>query len=220
MPTVSFRRGRMAERLVLASGSQSRLRVLRLAGIDPEVVASGVDESFGDLDTADAVALLAQRKARAVSERRPGELILGCDSMLDLDGTALGKPANAGEAKRMWSELAGNSATLFTGHCLLSGSADSSRSPGNPFREICDVGETVVHFGRPTPDELDAYIASGEPLGMAGAFSIDGLGAAFVDGIEGDPGNVLGLSLPLLRKMLASLGLGITELWSRCDGYS
>jgi septum formation protein len=205
----------MPEQLVLASGSRSRLRVLRLAGIDPEVVESGVDESFGDLDTAPAVALLAQRKARAISERRPGALVLGCDSMLDLEGTALGKPATAEEAKRMWSALAGKNATLLTGHCLVPGTA------GSP--EICEVGRTVVHFGRPSGQEVDAYVASGEPLGMAGAFSIDGLGAAFVDGIEGDAGNVLGVSLPLLRKMLASLGLRITDFWGRTDrpdGYS
>jgi septum formation protein len=141
--------------------------------------------------------------------------------MLDLDGTALGKPATADEAKQIWSELAGNTATLLTGHCLVSGSSGSSASSDRPgSSEICEVGSTVVHFGRPSADEIDAYVASGEPLGMAGAFSIDGLGAAFVEGIEGDPGNVLGVSLPLLRKMLASLGLSITELWSRSDGYS
>jgi septum formation protein len=185
--------------------------VLRLAGIEPEVVESGVDESFGDLDTVEAVAILARRKTLAVADRRPGALILGCDSMLDLEGTALGKPANPAEAKRIWTVLAGKSATLLTGHCLVSGSEGT---------EICEVGSTVVHFGRPSPEEIDAYVSSGEPLGMAGAFSIDGLGSAFVDGIEGDAGNVLGVSLPLLRKMLFSLGRSITDLWSRSDGYS
>jgi len=205
----------MPESLVLASGSRTRLRVLRLAGIEPEVVESGVDESFGDLETAEAVVILARRKARAVAVRRPGTLILGCDSMLDLEGTALGKPANPDEAKKVWSRLAGNTATLLTGHCLISGSLDSPVDG-----EICEVGSTIVHFGRPSDEEIDAYVATGEPLGMAGAFSIDGLGAAFIDGIEGDAGNVLGVSLPLLRKMLCSLGLSITDLWSRSDGYS
>jgi septum formation protein len=199
----------MAERLVLASGSASRLRVLRLAGIDPDVEESGVDETFGDVGTPEAVEFLARRKALAVSEHRPGALVLGCDSMLDLSGASLGKPANADEVRHMWSALAGNTATLFTGHCLVAGS-----------RVVSEVGRTAVRFGRPTDQEIEAYIGSGEPLGMAGAFSIDGLGAAFVEGIDGDAGNVLGVSLPLLRRMLWSLGIGITDLWARPGGYS
>ncbi len=191
---------------MLASGSTARLRVLRSAGLDPEVVVSGVDETHQDgLVTAGLVAELAARKAGAVAAIRPGALVLGCDSMLDLDGTALGKPASAAAAVSCWRDLAGREATLYTGHCLVNGAA--GRSQG--------VAATTVRFGRPTEAEIAAYIGTGEPLAVAGAFTIDGYGAPFVDGIDGDPGNVLGLSLPLLRRMLAELGIAITDLWRR-----
>jgi septum formation protein len=191
------------KRLVLASGSQARLRVLRLAGIDPEVVVSGVDESTDGVGTARAVAVLAERKASAVARMRPGSLILGCDSLLDLDGTALGKPASADEATEIWARLSGRRASLHTGHCLVDGSGE----------RLTEVAETVVRFGSPSADEIAAYVKSGEPEALAGAFSIDGLGAPFVDGIDGDAGNVLGLSLPLLRRMLATFGIRIYDLW-------
>jgi septum formation protein len=191
--------------LVLASGSGARLRVLRSAGLEPEVVVSGVDETNRDnLDTAALVAELADRKATAVAAMRPGALVLGCDSMLDQDGTALGKPGSAQAAASFWRDLAGRSATLYTGHCLIDGPAN---------RRSQAVAATTVRFGRPTESELAAYIATGEPLGVAGAFTIEGYGAPFVDGIDGDHGNVLGLSMPLLRRMLAELGLVITDLW-------
>ena len=191
--------------LVLASGSGARLRVLRSAGLDPEVVVSGVDETDQDgLDTAALVAALADRKAAAVAAIRPGALVLGCDSMLDLDGTALGKPGSAAAAVSLWRDLAGRNATLYTGHCLIDGSAND-RSQA--------VAATTVRFGRPTESELAAYIATGEPLGVAGAFTIEGYGAPFIDGVDGDPSNVLGLSMPLLRRMLAELGIAITDLW-------
>ena len=191
--------------LVLASGSGARLRVLRSAGLDPEVVVSGVDETDQDgLDTAALVAALADRKAAAVAAIRPGALVLGCDSMLDLDGTALGKPGSAAAAASLWRDLAGRNATLYTGHCLIDGSAND-RSQA--------VAATTVRFGRPTESELAAYIATGEPLGVAGAFTIEGYGAPFIDGVDGDPSNVLGLSMPLLRRMLAELGIAITDLW-------
>ncbi|HTS98740.1 MAG TPA: nucleoside triphosphate pyrophosphatase [Streptosporangiaceae bacterium] len=192
-------------RLVLASGSAGRLRVLRGAGIDPEVVVSGVDEAtHGDLATVAAVAVLAERKAVAVAARRPGALVLGCDSMLDLDQRAFGKPASAAAAGQMWRRLSGREATLCTGHCLID---------AGDGRRVLDVARTVVRFGTPTDAEIAAYVASGEPLATAGGFTIDGLGAPFVDGIDGDPGNVIGLSLPLLRRMLAGLGVPITDLW-------
>ncbi len=190
---------------MLASASAGRLRVLRDAGIDPEVVVSGVDESAADgLDTAALVAVLAERKAAAVARRRPEALVLGCDSLLDLDQVAFGKPASPTEAAAMWRQLSGREATLFTGHCLISAAAG---------RRLREVARTVVRFGTPTEAELAAYVASGEPLALAGAFSIDGRGAPFVEGIDGDPGNVIGLSLPLLRRMLAALGVAITDLW-------
>lgn len=191
--------------LVLASGSQGRLRLLRGAGVYPEVVVSGVDESTDEvLDTPARVQMLAERKASAVAARRPAALVLGCDSMLDLDGMPIGKPESPAEAVATWHRLAGQEGTLCTGHCLIDGASD---------RQVSAVARTTVRFGSPTDAELAAYVASGEPLALAGAFSIDGLGAPFIDGIDGDPGNVIGVSLPLLRRMLTDLDLTITDLW-------
>lgn len=190
---------------VLASGSAGRLRVLLGAGIDPEVVVSGVDETTEDhLDTATVVGLLAERKASAVAALRPDALVLGCDSMLDLDHKAFGKPASPERAVGLWARLSGREATLYTGHCLIEPTAG---------RRVRGIGRTVVRFAAPSEAEVAAYVASGEPMTVAGAFSIDGLGAPFVESIDGDPSNVIGLSLPLLRQMLADLGLAITDLW-------
>jgi septum formation protein len=192
-------------RLVLASGSAGRLNVLRAAGIDAEVVVSGVDEACDEhLDTAEIAGLLAERKASAVAALRPDALVLGCDSMLDFEQEALGKPGTPERAIALWRRLAGRQGTLYTGHCLIDGQGG---------RRVRAVAATVVRFGTPTEAELAAYVRSGEPLAMAGAFCIDGLGAAFVEGIDGDPSNVIGLSMPLLRKMLAELGVSITDLW-------
>jgi len=166
---------------------------------------SCADESDpGDLGTAALVGVLAARKAAIVSALRPGDLVLGCDSMLDLDGTALGKPATAADAALLWRRLAGQEAILYTGHRLIDRQSD---------RQASGVAATIIRFGEPTDSEIAAYVATGEPLQLAGAFSIDGRGAAFVDGIDGDPGNVIGLSLPLLRRLLAELGIAITDLW-------
>lgn len=191
--------------LVLASGSPGRLRLLRDAGFDPEVMVSGIAETNDDgLPTAELAAALAERKAAAVAASRPGALVLGCDSILDLDGDSLGKPATQQDAVAVWKRLAGSQGTLYTGHCLIHGRIS---------RRAIGVGATTIRFGNPTDAEIAAYAATGEPLSLAGAFSIDGRAAPFVDGIDGDPGNVIGVSLPLLRRLLAQLGVTITDLW-------
>jgi septum formation protein len=193
----------MTPSLVLASGSAGRLRLLRGAGLDPEVVVSGVDETNHDgLATADLVLALARRKAEAVAALRPGTLVLGCDSMLDLHGEAYGKPATPQDAVDAWRRLAGREGTLLTGHWLIAG-----------HRQASGVGATTIRFGTPTEAEIAAYAATGEPLTLAGSFSIDGRSAPFIDGIDGDPGNVIGLSMPLLRRLLGELGIAITDLW-------
>jgi septum formation protein len=139
-----------------------------------------------------------------VAAVRPDALVLGCDSMLDLDGDALGKPATPQDAIAVWKRLAAAEGTLYTGHCLIDGPAS---------RQLTGVAATTIRFGKPTDAEIAAYVATGEPLSLAGAFSIDGRAAPFVDGIDGDPGNVIGVSLPLLRRLLAELGVSMTDLW-------
>ena len=157
------------------------------------------------MDTAQAVVTLAERKAHAVVEGRSESLILGCDTMLDLEGRSLGKPASSTEARAMWRRLSGNSGVLHTGHCLIDARTLQHRSL---------LDSTLVHFGTPSHEEIDAYVATGEPLGLAGAFSIDGLAAPFIEGIEGVPSNVLGVSLPVVRRMLHAVGVQITDLWT------
>jgi septum formation protein len=200
--------------LVLASASPARLGVLRAAGVKPEVRVSGVDEeAISAADPSGLVRALAEAKAAAVV--RPDDddlLVLGCDSMLDLDGTAYGKPGTAAEATKRWELMAGRSGILRTGHALLSVRA------GSVVASAVDVSATEVRFGRPDPDEVAAYVATGEPLEVAGAFTIDGRGGWFLDGVDGDPGTVIGLSLPLLRVLLRTLGVAVTELWETGPG--
>jgi septum formation protein len=191
-------------RFVLASASSGRLRVLREAGLDPQVVVSGVPEDVVGR-AHDVVLELAQRKARAVAAAEPDALVLGCDSMLELDGQVLGKPATPEEAVARWHAMRGRHGYLLTGHCLI----DTALG-----QEAADVCATVVRFGKPTDEEVLAYVASGEPLRVAGSFTLDGRGAPFLDGIDGDAGNVIGVSLPLVRRLLAELGTSVVSLWS------
>ncbi|MFJ3233485.1 Maf family protein [Streptomyces sp. NPDC086787] len=198
-------------RLVLASQSPARLGLLRQAGLDPEVIVSGVDEDAISAPTPAELALaLAEAKASVVAARPEvhGALVIGCDSVLDLDGRALGKPADAEEATARWKSMRGRAGTLQTGHCVW----DTANN-----RFVAGLASTVVRFGEPTDDEVAAYVASGEPLHVAGAFTLDGRSAPFIEGIEGDHGNVIGISLPLVRRLLSELGVGITELWTRAD---
>ncbi len=181
-------------RFVLASASPARLTTLRDAGIEPRVVVSGVDESqVTDADPAALAARLAEVKARAVLDRVGSEdtsWVLGCDSVLELDGRVLGKPRDAAEATSRWRDMRGRSGVLHTGHCLVEVASG---------RQVLRPVDTVVHFADVTDEEIEAYVATGEPLHVAGAFTVDGLGGAFVRGLEGDPHNVVGLSLPALR---------------------
>jgi septum formation protein len=198
-------------RLILASQSPARLNLLRQAGLDPEVIVSGVDEDAVTAPTPAELALaLAEAKASVVAARpeASGALVIGCDSVLELDGQALGKPADAEEATARWKAMRGRTGTLQTGHCVWDTTAK---------RYVSGTASTLVHFGDPSDEEIAAYVATGEPLYVAGAFTLDGRSAPFIDGIEGDHGNVIGLSLPLLRRLLTQLGIAITELWAPAE---
>jgi septum formation protein len=194
----------VTRRLVLASGSPARLRLLRAAGFDPVVMVSGVPEDDLDVTPRRLVALLAERKATAVAPHAGDALVIGCDSMLEVDGVAHGKPASPEAAAAHWRRIRGANGTLLTGHCVIDTAASAT---------VVGVAATVVRFGRPSDAEIDAYVATGEPLAVAGAFTLEGRSAPFIDGIDGDPSNVMGLSLPLLRRLLDQLGVAITDLW-------
>jgi septum formation protein len=195
--------------LVLASASPARLATLRSAGVDPVVIVSGVDESQVEgLPPAELALQLAELKCAAVAGRDglPDDaLVLGCDSVLELDGQALGKPRDAGDATTRWQRMRGRSGVLHTGHSLR----DTASG-----RVAAATASTTVHFAEVTDDEIAAYVGTGEPLSVAGAFTVDGRGGAFVTGIEGDHHNVVGLSLPLVRVLLGELGHSWTELWA------
>jgi septum formation protein len=181
--------------------------VLRAAGLDPRVIVSGVDEdAYTAASTAELVSVLASAKAAAVAGGLDDGVVIGCDSMLDLDGRAYGKPADPAEAIARWRDMAGRSGTLFTGHCVIDVATGHSAKA---------VAATTVRFGAPSEEEIAAYVGTGEPLNMAGAFTIEGLGGWFVDSIDGDHNNVIGISLPLLRRLLADLGVTIPALWSQ-----
>jgi septum formation protein len=205
-------------RLVLASASPARLGVLRSAGIDPLVEVSDVDEdallaAHADEAPEKKVTLLASAKATTVARRvggaHPDALVVGCDSMLFLDGELAGKPGDTDTARERWAAMAGRTGELVTGHAVL------RLADGEIDRVAEGHAVTGVRFAEPTPDELEAYLATGEPLNVAGAFTLDGRGGWFVEGIDGDPSNVIGISLPLLRRLLGGVGVSPVELWAR-----
>jgi septum formation protein len=209
-------------RLVLASTSPARLALLRAGGIDPITISPGVDEdsltaeALGDgriQNTADMVQLLARAKAEAVIHHPDAQdaLIIGCDSSLEFNGEALGKPHQAEIARQRWLAMRGKSGTLYSGHWVI-----DNRSPESPQTQVAvgSVSSAIVHFANLSEREIDAYVQTGEPLKVAGAFTIDGLGGAFLKAIEGDAHTVIGLSLPTLRELVLSLGVEYTSLWN------
>ena len=196
-------------RFVLASASPARLQTLRSAGLDPEVIVSDVDEdAIAANSTADLVQALAIAKATSVAADLTGDvLVLGCDSLLEFRGRSLGKPATADEAVQRWHDLRGRAGMLHTGHALL-----VLRDGADLPEARVQLASTEVRFGYPSDEEIADYVATGEPLKVAGAFTIDGLGGWFIDRIVGDHHNVVGLSLPLLRGMIIELGYQLSDL--------
>ena len=210
-------------RLVLASTSPARLRLLRDGGIEPITIAPGVDEDAlverltaegAIANTADMVLALARAKAEAVLDHPEarGALVIGCDSSLEFYGEALGKPHQPEVARQRWLAMRGRSGTLFSGHWVID---NREPAPGQQPPATGTASASVVHFADLTEAEIDAYVATGEPLKVAGAFTIDGLGGAFLRGIEGDAHTVVGLSLPTLRLLVRELGVEYTSLWNR-----
>lgn len=211
----------MPVRLVLASASPSRRALLSRAGVEPTVYVSDVDEeavvaqartSYPDLAPGELALLLARAKAEDVASALRGanaphdHLVLGCDSVLELAGEVLGKPGSAPVAVQRWQQMRGRAGVLHTGHWLVDDRVDGSRGT------VGATAETVVRFADVTDAEIDAYVATGEPLHVAGAFTLEGRSAPYIEGIEGDPSNVMGLSLPLLRHLLADVGLTFPDL--------
>lgn len=193
-------------RLILASASPARLKTLQAAGLRPEVIVSGVEEDGVDAESAAELALkLAELKAVAVAASQPRSVVIGCDSVLEFEGEIFGKPEDEADAIARWKRMRGQSGILHTGHCVI-----------DTHREVWlgRTAATQVRFAHVTDDEIAAYVATGEPLQVAGAFTLDGLGSAYVSGISGDPHNVVGVSVPLLRLMFDELGFVWHEFWA------
>lgn len=222
MSQVTIRQQRAVEylplvRFVLASQSPARLGVLRSAGFDPSVVVSGVDEdavaaSLTDPAPEELVRALAAAKAEAVFEALGGHgdlVIVGCDSMLSINGEMVGKPITPEAARERWASMAGKTGELLTGHAII------HVENGVKTKEASGTEGTTVRFGTPSQEEIEAYIASGEPLQVADGFTLDGLGGWFVEGIDGDFSSVIGISLPLTRRLLAEVGVSVIDLWTR-----
>jgi septum formation protein len=204
--------------LVLASQSPARLQVLRGAGIEPVQYVSGVDEdalaaSLPGPTPEQLVAALAEAKARTVAEavagQHPDSVIVGCDSMLAHDGVLVGKPGTPDRARERWMLMGGGAGVLLTGHTVL-------RIQNGVLGALASgTAQTTIRFGAPSPAEIDAYIATGEPMEVAGGFTLDGFGGWFVDGVDGDPSSVIGISLPLTRRLLLEVGVSVVDLWAR-----
>jgi len=216
--------------LVLGSASPARLATLQRAGVEPYVLVSAVDEGsvvkeavsrFGEIAPEDVALVLARAKCETVTELLAGQacpqdapsnsLVLGCDSVLEINGQVHGKPADNIEAIARWKAMRGTSGVLHTAHWLID---DRDPEDGGTGATMGAVASTVVHFAKVSDDEIARYVASGEPLQVAGAFTIDGLGGPFISGIEGDHHNVVGLSLPLLREMLSEVNVSWFDLCS------
>ena len=216
-------------RLVLASASPARLATLRAAGLDPAVVVSDVDEDavaagLGTASPAELAEALAVAKCAQVADGLAAglspdreTLVVGCDSLLEYDGRAEGKPRDAADATARWHRMRGGTGVLHTGHCvrLLTASGSAGSSAGVAGTERRAVASTLVRFADLDDAEVAAYVASGEPLAVAGAFTLDGLGGAYVRGVDGDPHTVVGISLPLLRDLFRDLGVVWHDLWAR-----
>jgi septum formation protein len=197
--------------VVLASASPARKRLLHAAGIEPSIMVSSVDEdaaaaaaekTYGPLATEDLALVLARAKAEDVASQVEDALVIGCDSILDLDGDGHGKPQTPEQAIERWQRMRGRAGVLHTGHWLI-----DTREDDGTGATLGATASTTVHFAAIDDEEIRAYVETGEPLRVAGSFTLDGLGAPFVSGIEGDPSNVVGLSLPLLRELLAEVGI-------------
>ena len=204
---------------MLGSASAGRLKVLRQAGIDPMVLVAGVDEDrlIADLGPKAAPGEVVCALARAKAEQVASELdssvgadcvVIGCDSMLYLDDQLCGKPQSIAAARQLWQAMAGRSGRLYTGHCVIR-LLDNEISHSEAQTSI-----TTVHFGTPAADDLEAYLADGESLRVAGGFTLDGLGGWFIDGVDGDPSAVVGIGLPVTRSLLRRAGLSIAVLWA------
>jgi septum formation protein len=190
---------------VLASASPARRKLLQTVGINPIICQSNFDESQIQLeDTVQLVQTLAQCKAEAVAQQFENALILGCDSILAVNGQIYGKPDSAQEAIARWQTMRGNRGLLYTGHVLI----DQQQN-----KQLLKCGITQVYFADINNEMIEAYVKSGEPLNCAGCFALEGKGGLFVEKIEGCHSNVIGLSLPLLRQMLTELGYKITDFW-------
>ncbi|HAZ43077.1 MAG TPA: septum formation inhibitor Maf [Cyanobacteria bacterium UBA11371] len=190
---------------VLASASPARRKLLQNAGIEPIVRQSDFDESQVQLsDPAELVQILAQRKAETVASQFRDALVLGCDSVLSVNGEIHGKPADVEEAIARWQIMRGNVGDLYTGHALI----DTKQG-----KTLVQLQVTRVYFADVSSSQIAAYVATGEPLKCAGCFALEGRGGLFVEKLEGCHSNVIGLSLPLLRRMLGELGYDVTDFW-------